>query len=116
MKFLIDESADARVARPLRQRGHDVATVADDHEKSLDDAEVLAIAYREQRILITDDRDFGELVFRFRQPHSGVIYFRLSHTGLELRIARLEYVLQHHSHQLDQFLVVTDLDVRVRAS
>jgi predicted nuclease of predicted toxin-antitoxin system len=114
MRFLIDESSDTRVARPLRERGDDVSTVADDHAKSLDDVEVLAIAHREQRILITDDRDFGELVFRHRHPHAGVIYFRLSHTGLDLRLARLEYVLAHHRHQLDQFLVVTDRDVRVR--
>jgi len=81
---------------------------------ALNDAEVLAIAHREQRVLITDDRDFGELVFRHRQPHAGVIYFRLSHTGLALRVARLEHVLEHFSDQLDQFLVVTDNDVRVR--
>jgi predicted nuclease of predicted toxin-antitoxin system len=114
MKFLIDESSDTRIARPLRERGDDVSTVAEDHTKALDDVDVLAIAHREHRILITDDRDFGELVFRHRHPHARVIYFRLSHTGLELRLARLEYVLEHHSHELDQFLVVTDRDVRVR--
>jgi predicted nuclease of predicted toxin-antitoxin system len=114
MRFLIDESADTRVARPLRAQGHDVTTVAGDHAMALEDTEVLAIAHREQRVLITDDRDFGELVFRYRQPHAGVLYFRLSNTLLSLRTVRLAYVLTHHSADLDQFLVVTDHDVRVR--
>ena len=82
MKFLIDESADTRVARPLRQRGLDVTTVAVDHAASLDDIDVLAIAHREQRILIADDCDFGELIFRDRRPHAGVHYFRQSNTIL----------------------------------
>lgn len=116
MRFLIDESADTRVALPLRQQQHDVTTVAGDHEMSLDDRDVLEIAHREQRVLITDDRDFGELVFLHRQPHAGVIYFRLSDTTLALRLARLEYVLAHFSGQLDQFLVVTDTDIRIRGA
>jgi predicted nuclease of predicted toxin-antitoxin system len=114
MRFLIDESADTRVATHLRHLGHDVTTVAGDHATALEDIDVLAIAQQEQRILITDDRDFGELVIRRRQPHAGVIYFRLSNTRLALRVARLDYVLTHHSDQLDQFLVITDASVRVR--
>lgn len=116
MRFLIDESADTRVARPLRELGHDVTTVAGDHAMAMDDVDVLAIALREQRVLITDDRDFGELVFRDRQPHAGVLYFRLSNTRLSLRIARLEHVLRQHGEELDQFLVVGDHDVRVRST
>ncbi len=97
MRFLIDESADTRVASPLRHLGHDVTTVAGDHGAALEDTEVLTIAHREQRVLITDDRDFGELVFRYRQPHAGVLYFRLSNTTLSLRLTRLDDVLAHHT-------------------
>ncbi len=114
MRFLIDESADARLAAHLRSLGHDAQLVAISHGTGLPDPEVLAIAQAEQRVLITDDRDFGELVFRQRQPHAGVIYLRLSTTLLASRIARLDYVLGHYSDQLDQFLVVTDQRVRVR--
>jgi predicted nuclease of predicted toxin-antitoxin system len=114
MRFLIDESADARVATHLAGLGHDVTTVARDHAASLNDAEVLAIAHRERRILITDDRDFGELVVRFGHPHAGVIYFRLGTTTLAARIARLSDVLGKYSDQLDRFLVVTPQSVRAR--
>ncbi len=116
MKFLIDESADARVADRLQELGHDVALVARDHRPGLPDPEVLALAHAEGRILITDDRDFGALVVSERRVHAGVIYFRLTSTLLRLRLDRLDYVLTHHPHQLDQFLVVTDHSVRVRRS
>ncbi len=116
MRFLLDESADARLAAHLEARGHDAQFVALHHRPGLPDPEVLAIAHREGRILITDDRDFGELVFRHRQPHAGVIYFRLETTKLAARTARLDDVLTTHRDQLDRFLVVTELTVRVAES
>jgi predicted nuclease of predicted toxin-antitoxin system len=76
---------------------------------------VLALAHREGRILITDDRDFGELVFRLRQPHAGVVSLRLGeYADLATKIDRLDYVLTHHADQLDRFLVVTGTSVRAR--
>jgi predicted nuclease of predicted toxin-antitoxin system len=114
MKFLIDESADARLAAYLRARGYDVTLVAQDYQPGLPDEAVLAIAQSEQLVLITDDRDFGELVFGHRRPHAGVIYLRLDTSILAIRTERLEYVLTHYADQLDQFLVVTRQRVRVR--
>ena len=113
-RFLIDESADARVAPFLRGNGHDVALVATDYEPALEDAEVLAIAVRDRRILITFDRDFGELVFKQNQPHGGVLYFRLGPIDLDVEIERLDYVLTHYADRLDCFLTITRRSVRVR--
>jgi predicted nuclease of predicted toxin-antitoxin system len=73
MRFLLDESADARLASHLTSLGHDATTVAGHYTPGLRDEEVLAIASGEHRILITSDRDFGELVFRLHHSHSGVI-------------------------------------------
>lgn len=114
MKFLVDESSDSRLAAYLTRLAHDAKTVAGDYATALDDREVLAIAHREGRILITNDRDFGELVFRLQQPHAGVIFFRLTTTRLPVKIERLTYVLTHYADQLDQFLVVTERAVRIR--
>jgi predicted nuclease of predicted toxin-antitoxin system len=111
---LLDESADARLAMYLRSLGHDCSTIAEDYARSLDDIDVLALAHRNECILVTDDRDFGELVFREGWLHSGVIYLRLGLADLALRIDRLGYVLVNHASQLDRFLVVTREAVRVR--
>ncbi len=64
MKFLLDESADFPLASFLKQLGHDVTAIAHDYPHALKDREVLSIAREEQRILIANDRDFGELIFR----------------------------------------------------
>jgi predicted nuclease of predicted toxin-antitoxin system len=77
MRFLLDQSADARLGPHLHGRGHDVTRVGKEYPHGIPDDEVLAIAHRERRILIADDRDLGELIFRLRQPHAGVILFRL---------------------------------------
>jgi predicted nuclease of predicted toxin-antitoxin system len=65
-------------------------------------------------VLITDDRDFGELIFRLRQPHSGVIYLRLDTVLFEVRARRIDEVLATYRDELDQFLVVTEDSVRIR--
>lgn len=114
MKFLIDASSDARLAVHLAASGHDATRVGRDHPRDLPDREVLAIAHREGRILVTDDRDFGELIFRLRQPHAGVTYLRLETTVHAVRIARLDAVLASHNDRLDCFLVVDLDDVQVR--
>jgi predicted nuclease of predicted toxin-antitoxin system len=114
MRFLLDQSAPARLSQFLGSRGHDVTRIGPDHPHGLPDHEVLAIANREQRVRITNDRDFGELVFVQRQPHHGVIYFRLSTNVLSSYTARLNTVLHDHDAELDAFLTVTDNSVRVR--
>lgn len=115
MKFLLDQSTDARLVPYLRNLGHDATRIGADYPAGISDLQVLALAQSEGRILITDDRDFGELVFRSKQSHAGVIYLRLgSYADLSTKIDRLDYVLTHYAAQLDQFLVVTLHKVRVR--
>lgn len=114
MNFLLDQSTDARLVTWLTKRGHNARRIGWDYPQGLPDHEVLAIAQREGRILITDDRDFGELVFRHRQPHTGVIYLRLASYSFALTTARLEALLAQHADRFDRFLVVTPGDVRER--
>lgn len=114
MRFLVDQSSPARLEGFLRSHGHDATRVGRQYLHGLADIDVLAIAHAEQRVLITNDRDFGELVFVRAQPHAGVIYFRLSTTTLAGHVARLMHVLAHHAADLGAFLVVTDHTVRVR--
>jgi predicted nuclease of predicted toxin-antitoxin system len=116
MRFLLDQSTDARLGVYLRTLGHDATRIGAEYRAGLADLTVLAIAERERRILITDDRDFGELVVRSQQPHAGIIYLRLgSYAALSFKIARLDHVLTHYATQLDQLLVVTLHRVRIRA-
>ena len=114
MRFLLDQSTDARLVPLLHELGHDATRIGADYPGGIPDAQVLAIASAEGRVLITDDRDFGELVIRSGLPHAGVIYLRLGNdAGLAAKQARLRYVLRHYADRLDQFLVVTPRRVRM---
>ena len=114
MRFLLDEGADARLLPHLMGLGHDVTSVAFDYRPSLADAEVLDIAHREGRVLITNDQDFGDLIFGRGQAHSGVILFRLRTTRLDTKLMRLDHVLAEYADHLLEFIVVTPSRVRVR--
>jgi len=114
MKFLLDENVDSRLAPYLAGPGHDVKAIAQDFPHALSDQEVLSIAHREGRILITNDRDYGDLIFRHLLPHSGVILFRLRTTRLETKQQRLDYVLARYSDRLHNFIVVSEQRVRIR--
>ncbi|MBI2865713.1 MAG: DUF5615 family PIN-like protein [Chloroflexi bacterium] len=114
MRFLLDESADLPLGFFLKGLGHDVTAVARDYVRALKDRDVLAIAHREQRVLVTNDRHFGELVFRLRLPHAGVILFRLGQEDLQTKAAWLQYVLTNHAEDLKDFVVVTERGIRVR--
>jgi predicted nuclease of predicted toxin-antitoxin system len=116
MKFLLDQNAERRLASFLRNLGHDVKVVAIDFPPDIPDEEVLAYAYKEQRIIITNDKgDFGELIFRSLHPHAGVILFRRMRSGdMEIKLERLTFVLKSYANRLNHFLVVTPTNVRVK--
>jgi len=66
MRFLADECCDFAAVRALREHGHDVLAVAEFQGRSVD-KELLDLALAEGRILLTEDKDFGSLVFAGRQ-------------------------------------------------
>jgi predicted nuclease of predicted toxin-antitoxin system len=117
MRFLLDQSTETRIATFLSSEGHDAKRVGRDYPPGLPDDQVLAIARSEQRILITNDRDFGELIFRRRLPHAGVILLRFDPaTPVANKVAALSRLLITHADRLDQFIVVTARSVRVRST
>ena len=114
-RFILDENVELRIGRALKTLNYDVTIVAEDYPASIADHEILALSVAEDRILITNDRDFGDLIFHRGHSHSGVIYFRLplDSTAVE-KVERLLQLLDSHRDQLDRFLVITPRGVRVR--
>lgn len=116
MRFLLDEGLPFRLAAFLKSEGHGVAVCGIDHPHALADRDILAIAFDEKRLLLTNDKHFGDLVFRDRQPHAGVILFRLGYVSIEDRISSLGRVLTEHADDLDQFIVVSPHGSRIAAA
>ncbi|MBI3103669.1 DUF5615 family PIN-like protein [Candidatus Daviesbacteria bacterium] len=76
MKFITDENLGIQIPQFLKNLGYNVISVID-VALSKPDPDILNIANEENRILITTDKDFGELVFKEKLIHSGVILLRL---------------------------------------
>ncbi len=105
------------MAEWLKNRGHDVRVLAGSLEHGISDESVLRLALQEKRIVITNDKDFGDLIYGKQHPHAGVILFRLHHESKDMMIQKLSYLLEHYGNKIqDHFIVVTDTRIRVRES
>ena len=98
-RFLADESCDFAVVRALRAAGYDVLAIAEFTSRS-DDAELIAQAYREHRILITEDKDFGWLVFVSNASSAGVILLRFPGTARTALPSAVPRLVSGHREQL----------------
>ena len=114
MRFLADESCDYAVIRALRNAGHDVMAVAESNAQA-PDYEVIDLADSDVRVLLTEDKDFGQLVFAHGEPSIGVVLLRYP-TGARGEIGGdvVDLVAKHERHLVGSFVVVTPARVRFR--
>jgi predicted nuclease of predicted toxin-antitoxin system len=77
VKIVADENVDQQIVDRLRAAGHEVLFVAE-LDPGIDDEAVLLRSRQTNAILLTADKDFGELVFRQRLVHAGVLLIRLA--------------------------------------
>jgi predicted nuclease of predicted toxin-antitoxin system len=116
VRFLVDESTGPYVAAWLRAEGHDVFSVYEEARGMLDDA-IIHKAFTERWILLTNDKDFGEKVYRERHGHRGVILLRLADERTVNKVETLRRLLAAYAEQLaDRFVVVTETRVRFARS
>lgn len=112
MRFLVDECTGPAVARWLREQQHEVFSVFEDARGMADDA-IIEKAFAEHWILITNDKDFGEKVYREGEAHRGVVLLRLEDERATTKINTIRRLLEAYDDQLvDQFVVVTETHVR----
>ena len=114
MRFLANENLPRDAITALRDGGHDVCWVRE-QSPGLPDGEVLAWATREQRVLLTFDKDFGELAFRSGLPAScGVLLFRMPMPRSQEAGARLAKLIDARNDWTGHFSVVEVGRVRMR--
>jgi predicted nuclease of predicted toxin-antitoxin system len=99
MNFLADESVDGPVVDRLCEDGHDVLSVAET-EPSLPDEAVLAMANQRDALLLTADKDFGELVFRQRRVSAGVVLIRLAGLSPATKAMVVSPAIREHASEL----------------
>ncbi|OGZ35318.1 MAG: hypothetical protein A3A94_02435 [Candidatus Portnoybacteria bacterium RIFCSPLOWO2_01_FULL_43_11] len=75
--FIADENIAPIVIKTLRDKGFDVLGIGENKFYAMNDEEILKLAEKQKRIIITHDKDFGNLIHQFHQKHRGVILLRL---------------------------------------
>lgn len=116
MKFIVDENLGPRVAKWLREYQHDVISIYEEF-RGLDDDEILRKSVEENCILITNDKDFGEMIFREGKLYHGVIFLRLEDERSINVIKVLDPLLIMYADQITgNFMVVTEFSVRIAQS
>ena len=114
MRFLVNENVASTVIQELRQRGHDVLSAKESMRSAADDV-ILARGQTEERIVVTHDKDFGELAFQSHLPAScGIILFRLSGSDPDSDNERMLEALDSRTDWAGSFSVVTHDRIRMR--
>jgi len=113
MRFLADESCDFAVVRALKRAGFDVLCISESTPRA-EDLEVIGIALREERILLTEDKDFGRLVYSHGQETLGVIFLRFP-TFARKQISRdvLDLVKLQGERLVGSFITVQPGRIRI---
>jgi len=112
MRFLVDECTGPNVAAWLRQKGFEVFSIFED-AKGMDDNDIIKTAVEDNWILITNDKDFGDKVYRDGHLHRGIILLRLEDESSASKINVLSYLFENHIDRLSEsFVVVTETKVR----
>jgi predicted nuclease of predicted toxin-antitoxin system len=114
MNILADESVDGPIVTQLRQDGHCVEYVAETSPSVSDDV-VLDRANNRHAVLMTADKDFGELVFRLQRVSCGVILIRLAGLSPLSKAHLVSVILRTHATRIPQaFTVISTGAVRIR--
>ena len=114
MNLVADEGVDGPIVYRLREEGHSVIWIAEVARGSADDT-VLDLANTRRALLLTSDKDFGELVYRQRLVTAGVVLLRLAGLSSEHKAEIVATVLRQRERELSRaFTVIAPGSIRIR--
>ncbi len=114
LRFIVDVGVSNKVEKWLADQGFDVKNVRD-IDPRISDHEIVKIASQENRMVITMDKDFGELVYRTSVVHTGVLLLRLEACSSEEKLNVIKRILEEHQDKMvGKFCVYKDNNLRIR--
>lgn len=114
MKIIADESVDYAIIQALRVKGFDIYSITEE-SPGIDDLKVLALSLHFKSILMTEDKDFGELTYRLNERHYGIILIRLSKVPRNERIKLVTDLLADYAEKLiGKFTVISEQGIRIK--
>ena len=112
LKFLADVNVERPIVDWLAEKGYDIKWIPDIDCQMRDDV-LLDMAKIEERILITNDKDFGELTFLQKKGSAGIILLRIKRQHVKDKLSILRELLQNYSNKLPHhFITVTKKKIR----
>lgn len=112
--ILADENVESRIVNLLRENGYQVRYVSE-LSQGISDTEVLDQAVKDVHVLLTADKDFGELHYKHGQKHRGVLFYRLAKmTTLQKAQLILDTIKTNQKELADAFTVLTNNKIRIR--
>jgi len=112
IRFLADVNVEKPIVDYIVQQGYDIKWIPD-YQCAMTDETLLDLARTESRILITNDKDFGELVFLQKRLHAGVILFRVKGQTSAYKVRLFKKLLMGYKNKLlNHFTVVTKTKLR----
>lgn len=107
MRWLADECVASEIVEQLRSAGHDVAYMAEIAPHSTD-VQVIDRAHDERRLLLTEDKDFSELVYRWGRPVPGLVLLRIDSERHRLKWTRLQAAISRFGESLSGLHMVIE--------
>jgi predicted nuclease of predicted toxin-antitoxin system len=114
MKFLADVGISPRSVEHLRQLGYDAVHLIEQGLQRLPDSDILAKAYSEERVLLTHDLDFADLMAASRATLPSVVIFRLRNMRPEHVNHYLDQILHRYEMELQQGAIISVMEAQVR--
>jgi len=106
LKYLTDENIDIELLEFLREQGFDVFDIKEARLFRLSDRKILEMAYQEQRVVISQDSDFGTLIFRDNTSFGGIIYLRPGHASPDTHVQTMKTIFETNPTLSLPFLIV----------
>ncbi|APF20170.1 protein of unknown function DUF82 [Caldithrix abyssi DSM 13497] len=114
IKFIADVNVEKDIVDFLNNQGFDVLWIPD-YNCKLQDDELLFLANKEGRVLITNDKDFGEIVFYQRKVSKGIILLRIKGQDVNKKLKVLKKLIDLHLEEIElNFIVLSDKKIRIR--
>ena len=114
MKIIGDESVDFAIIKKLRQENFEIISISESYS-GISDFEVLEIARNNKCLLITEDKDFGELTYRLKLEHFGILLIRLNDLERNDRVNQATEIIINHFEALKMcFSVLNHTGLRIK--
>jgi len=108
LRFLTDENIDKELVEFLLFKNFDVWDIKATGNLGLSDREILDISFQEQRVIISQDSDFGKLIFQENVPFWGLIYLRPGHYSYKIHLETLQALLESPMYFEYPFILVAE--------